>query len=457
MSSIYDWSVVAANNSNSDALITWAEGQAPSTVNNSARQLEARVREFVTDLGGSIAAAGTANGLTLTAASAFTTLVDGLIVSFRASASNTGAATLSVNGLAAKAIRRMAISGDVALAANDIRNTGIYVAQYSAALNGAAGAWLLINPTQNLDALMLQGTAIASATTTDIGAATGRYVHITGSVTITGFGTITAGVERELVFDAAPLLTYNATSLILPGAANIQAAAGDVAVMVSEGSGNWRCLQYTRGNGLLRAGSGAVATPGIGFLVDPTSGFYRSAANEIAVSLSGGTVGAWSANGFNTGLGTALINPNGATVGVSLSNVGAIVSYATAGINLQLGFNGNFTAANFVRAAASVGTIVCTPGATAYNTSSDKDLKTDWKLFDSGAILDRLEVWDFQWKESGERAYGVLAQDAYKVFPNAITPANEDVPTWSADYSKFVPLLLAEVKDLRRRLAAAGL
>lgn len=145
--SIYSWDVIAANNGNSDPDGTWAEGQAPSTVNNTGRSDRARVRQFVTDLGGSISAGGTANGLTVTASSAFTTLADGLIVSFRATASNSAAATLNVNGIGAKAIQKMASTGDTALAANDIVNTGIYVVQYQSALNGAAGAWLLLNPT----------------------------------------------------------------------------------------------------------------------------------------------------------------------------------------------------------------------------------------------------------------------------------------------------------------------
>ena len=101
------------------------------------------------------------------------------------------------------------------------------------------------------DAFSTRGSAIASATTTDIGAATGRFVHITGTTTITGFGTKTAGVVRIVTFDGALTLTHNATSLILPGAANITTAAGDTAFMVSEGSGNWRCIGYMRANGQL--------------------------------------------------------------------------------------------------------------------------------------------------------------------------------------------------------------
>jgi hypothetical protein len=87
---------------------------------------------------------------------------------------------------------------------------------------------------------MAKGTDIASATTTDIGAATGNYVQITGTVTITSLGTIAAGAWRNVTFTGALILTYNATSLILPTSANITTVAGDTAIFVSEGGGNWR-------------------------------------------------------------------------------------------------------------------------------------------------------------------------------------------------------------------------
>lgn len=96
-----------------------------------------------------------------------------------------------------------------------------------------------------------QGSGIASAGTTSI-AATGTsfYVHITGSTgPITSFGTANAGVWRWVVFDSTPTITYNATSMILPGNASITAVAGDTALFVSEGSGNWRCLAYNRDDG----------------------------------------------------------------------------------------------------------------------------------------------------------------------------------------------------------------
>lgn len=92
-------------------------------------------------------------------------------------------------------------------------------------------------------------TSIASATTTDLSTASGYYVEITGTTTITGLGTEAAGVLRALRFSGILTLTHNTTSLILPGAANITTAAGDTALFVSEGGGNWRCIGYARASG----------------------------------------------------------------------------------------------------------------------------------------------------------------------------------------------------------------
>lgn len=94
-----------------------------------------------------------------------------------------------------------------------------------------------------------RASALARAATTSIGAATGNFVHLTGTTTITSFGTGTAGQTRFVTFDGIGTLTHNATSLILPGAANITTAAGDNCVAVSEGGSNWRVVSYNKSNG----------------------------------------------------------------------------------------------------------------------------------------------------------------------------------------------------------------
>lgn len=93
-----------------------------------------------------------------------------------------------------------------------------------------------------------QPVTVASAATCDIGAAASQRVHITGTTTITSFGT-SVGRLRFVTFAAALTLTHNATSLILPTGANITTAAGDSGVFMSDGTGNWTCLAYLRKSG----------------------------------------------------------------------------------------------------------------------------------------------------------------------------------------------------------------
>lgn len=106
-----------------------------------------------------------------------------------------------------------------------------------------------------------KGSDIASATTTDIGAAIGNYVHVTGTTTITGLGTIQSGTWRLVRFTGALTFTHNATSLILPTAANITTAADDHALMVSLGSGNWICTNYARKSGVPLVAFTAATAP----------------------------------------------------------------------------------------------------------------------------------------------------------------------------------------------------
>jgi len=86
---------------------------------------------------------------------------------------------------------------------------------------------------------------VASASTTDLSASTAIKQRITGTTTITSLGTGTHK-WRIVRFAGVLTLTYNATSLILPGAASITTAADDTAMFMSDSSGNWRCYFYQR-------------------------------------------------------------------------------------------------------------------------------------------------------------------------------------------------------------------
>ncbi|RTL21654.1 MAG: hypothetical protein EKK55_15650 [Rhodocyclaceae bacterium] len=111
--------------------------------------------------------------------------------------------------------------------------------------------------------LFSTAASIASATTTNIGAAGTMYLTITGTTTITAFDNVAAGQLRYVRFSGALTLTHNATSLILPNnGSNITTANGDTAIFVSEGSGNWRCLMYTPVSGSPPAGGGVTGFTG---------------------------------------------------------------------------------------------------------------------------------------------------------------------------------------------------
>lgn len=86
---------------------------------------------------------------------------------------------------------------------------------------------------------------IASATTCDLGTKDATFLTVSGTTTITGFGTVSAGIYKFVRFSGALTLTHNATSLILLTAANRTTVAGDIGLYKSEGSGNWREYFYS--------------------------------------------------------------------------------------------------------------------------------------------------------------------------------------------------------------------
>lgn len=107
-----------------------------------------------------------------------------------------------------------------------------------------------INATDNtIEWVQAAEQTLASQATVDLGSKTGRNIRITGTTSITSFGTADAGTEKALRFTNVLTLTQNATSMILPGGADIVTAAGDTSVVRSEGSGNWRITSYQRASG----------------------------------------------------------------------------------------------------------------------------------------------------------------------------------------------------------------
>lgn len=97
----------------------------------------------------------------------------------------------------------------------------------------------------SVDTLQQAEVTVASAATVDLQAQTSDKIKITGTTTITSFGTASSGIPVFLRFTGILTLTHNATTLVCPGNANIITAAGDCCLAVPI-SGGWQVYNYQR-------------------------------------------------------------------------------------------------------------------------------------------------------------------------------------------------------------------
>jgi hypothetical protein len=106
-SGLQNWSQTAATNASADSAINWAEGQPPSSVNDSARAMMAVLAKHRDDTAGTLTTAGTSTAYTLATNTVFTTLalLSGQKLSVKFNATNGASPTLNVDGLGAKNIQ----------------------------------------------------------------------------------------------------------------------------------------------------------------------------------------------------------------------------------------------------------------------------------------------------------------------------------------------------------------
>jgi microcystin-dependent protein len=187
---------------------------------------------------------GTANSQTITASNF--TATDGQTISFIPGTTNTLALSLVVNGTSINVLKDLS-TGSVSLAGGEVVSGNLAMVTYDA----TRGAFHLINnPVTGSNPVSI----LSASGTTDLGLAASQFVNITGSASITSFGS-SASVSFPsyvLKFSGASTLV-NSANLIIPGATSLTVGAGDYAQAVYLGSGNWQV--YT-GTGIV----GAVAT-----------------------------------------------------------------------------------------------------------------------------------------------------------------------------------------------------
>lgn len=139
---VYKWSQTADDNATADGTINWAEGMAPSAVNNSARAMMAAVAKWRSDNAGSLTTGGSSTAYTLTSNQVFDSLTNmsGQSLRVKFHATNGASATLQVDSpLGAKALQTVA---GTALPAGYITANSVHDLVY----DNTNSAWIVVTP-----------------------------------------------------------------------------------------------------------------------------------------------------------------------------------------------------------------------------------------------------------------------------------------------------------------------
>ncbi|WP_208442323.1 phage tail protein [Bartonella raoultii] len=157
MSDIYDWSLTASDNAGADNIINWSEGQAPHTVNDSARGMMQRVRGYLSGVGGALEGIvqihSSEQSSTITfKSSLFWRYRDGFVLRFRATGWNLGRTLVYREDLPAKPVYKATENGLSPLVGGEIRHGCVYSLVYDEVISG----WQLLNPTPR-QSLQLRG------------------------------------------------------------------------------------------------------------------------------------------------------------------------------------------------------------------------------------------------------------------------------------------------------------
>lgn len=278
---------------------------------------------------------GTANAQTVTAPN-FTN-GDGQTIGFVAGLTNTGATTLAVNGGTPINILKATSTGPVSLSGGEIVAGNQYEVGYSA----SSGTFQLVAfpiPPQ-IGAV----TNISSASTTDLGTVASHNASISGNATINSFGNSASAALPiyYLQFQSSLVLTRGGALQLPYGSNNITTVAGDTAVAMYLGSGNWQIVSYQRTSGFALANTyggcqinGLQIVPASASVIAQTTvswlngTLFNPVSNETS-SIAGGSLTLNTATSGNLGIDTGTVAAstwynvwllsNGSTVGAVYS------------------------------------------------------------------------------------------------------------------------------------------
>jgi len=97
-------------------------------------------------------------------------------------------------------------------------------------------------------------------------------------------------------------------------------------------------------------------------------------------------------------------------------------------------------------------------GTVAYNNSSDYRLKEDLKSFNGLDILSNINFYDFKWKESQIRNYGIIAHELQEVIPYLVEGNKDElfedgsIKSQQVDITKLIPILGKAIQEQQAKI-----
>lgn len=325
----------------------------------------------------------------------------------------------------------------------------------------------------------------------------GMYIianNTTGNFTVTAITSMVGAVGVGLTQGAAAVLYCDGTNIqqaVSAGVGPINATTGTFTGTVTAPSASFGAGTFTGAmigttaqfSGAVTAGKPNVVNIGTAVLTPGDAshpgyvGFFNAAgtrvgycgwsngSNNLLLDAENGYTG-WSVLGgfFVSSQSGALVN---STITINPSGSGIFVNSVqnpSAPFNCYIG-NIATPASSFClwqAGGVTIGGIASTSGANGvvYNTTSDQRLKLyERPIGNSGWFIDQLKALWFRWKSApdADPEPGFFAQQVFKVFPWAVTKSkgrigSKNFRPWQMDASKMMPIVIAELQDLRKRV-----
>lgn len=415
---------------------------------------------------------------------------DGARFRFLASASNTTASTLNVQGLGAKAIR---FHDNSALAANAIREDELIEVYYDLAADNFKlapkkmnpyffGAATLGTPVANNGtgaAHKIFGGLNAAATGTSANQkrlnincntydSNSDFIAREGTGTIGGacFSLYAPGSDGNPGFywfvnrvaDSNTTASTAVGQATLAGAWTLGASSGtnSAHTIQAQPTGDY-ALKIVNSNPTNGQSSGVRINAGAG-----------SSDSSLVVANYDNSINLFSVNGAGLGiLGTTAVDgvhqiqsaPSASAV-LLVNNVAASVSANSRGIDVSFSGDPNCTGGRFIACKNSSGTVIAYCDATSNTTAtwtdvSDKRIKQDFRDFDGLGMVMQMEASDYEViGTGGYRQKGFPAQDLYNICPEVVTVGSDAVnengdltDPWGIAYGRLTPILAKAIKQ----------